>query len=117
MTQHPDHSVLEIASCVRVLEPGMYIFRYASKLPEGLSICFSLQSTPLGRGVVDFFPAEGVSRNTLAVLGDCIVGRVKGGQAGLLITEFRNTKDASIKAELRIDRIDTSESLVRSSVN
>lgn len=111
-----DNSGLEISSSIQVLEPGMYIFRYASKLPEGISICFSLQSTPLGRGVVDFFPAEGVSRNTLASLGDCIVGRVKGGQAGLLITEFRNTPDVSVKAELRIDRIDTSENLVRSAV-
>lgn len=112
MLRDNDNS-LEISSSIQVLEPGMYIFRYASKLSDDVSICFSLQSTPLGRGVIDFFPAEGISRNTLAHLGDCIVGRVKGGQAGLLITEFRKNVSSDVQASLRIDRIDTSESLAR----
>lgn len=107
-------SELEITSTLKLLEPGMYIFRYASKLPEGEMICFTLQATPLGKGMVDFFPAEGVSRNTLAKLGDCIVGRVKGAATAVLVTEYRQTGNPSLKADLRVDRIDTSEAIISS---
>ncbi len=110
---HKESQGLEVSSSLQVLEPGMYLFRYASQLPEGELICFTLQATPLGKGSIDFFPAEGVSRNTLARLGDCIVGRVKGAAAGLLITEYRQTEDGRLQADLRIDRIDTSAAIIR----
>ena len=111
---HTQDSELEITSSLKLLEPGMYIFRYASKLPEGEMICFTLQGTPLGKGMIDFFPAEGVSRNTLAKPGDCIVGRVKGAATGVLVTEYRQTGNPSLQADLRIDRIDTSEAIIAS---
>lgn len=110
---HQENQGLEVSSTLQVLEPGMYLFRYASQLPESALICFTLQATPLGKGTIDFFPAEGVSRNTLARLGDCIVGRVKSAPAGLLITEYRQTDDDSLQADLRIERIDTSAAIIR----
>lgn len=109
---HTQDGKLDVSSSIRILEPGMYIFRYASQLPEAAMICFTLQATPIGKGTIDFFPAEGVSRNTLAKLGDCIVGRVKGAVTALLVTEYRQTPDSSLHADLRIDRIDTSEAII-----
>lgn len=111
---HTQDSELEITSSLKLLEPGMYLFRYASKLSAEDMICFTLQATPLGKGMIDFFPAEGVSRNTLAKLGDCIVGRVKGANTGVLITEYRQTANPELRADLRIDRIDTSEAIISS---
>ena len=90
----------------------MYIFRYASQLPEGQEVCITLQQAPLGKGTVDFFPAEGVSRNTLARLGDCVVLRVKGGKGAVLVTEYHRASQA-VSVDLRVDRIDTSETIAR----
>ncbi len=69
---------LKISSRVTLLEPGMYIFRYASQPPADKPVCIALQQAPLGKGSIDFFPAEGVSKNMLTKLGDTIVARVKG---------------------------------------
>lgn len=103
---------LDIISKIDVLEPGMYIFRYASPTPAEALVCFTLQATPLGKGVIDFFPAEGVTRNTLAKLGDCLIARVKNGPTGVLITEYRQTEANELHIDLRIDRIDTSEAII-----
>lgn len=103
---------LKLNSRVLALESGMYIFRYASQLPEGQEVCITLQQAPLGKGTVDFFPAEGVSRNTLARLGDCVVIRVKGGKGAVLVTEYHRASQA-VSVDLRVDRIDTSESIMR----
>ena len=79
---------LKISSRVTLLEPGMYIFRYASQPPADKPVCIALQQAPLGKGSIDFFPAEGVSKNIMTRLGDTIVARVKGGITTVLITEY-----------------------------
>jgi hypothetical protein len=103
---------LKLNSRVLALESGMYIFRYATELPEGQEVCITLQQAPLGKGTVDFFPAEGVSRNTLARLGDCVVIRVKGGKGAVLVTEYQRASQA-VSVDLRVDRIDTSDAIAR----
>lgn len=87
----------------------MYIFRYKLDRQSSSKVCISLSPTPLGDGVIDFFPSEGVRDNTLASPSDCIVARVKGGPAHMLITTFRPEGDNS-NAQLRMDRISTAPS-------
>lgn len=105
---------LKINSRITVLEPGMYIFRYASQPAADKSVRIALQQAPLGQGVIDFFPAEGVSKNILSKLGDCIIGRVKGGVTTVLITEYYLANTDIEPVDLRIDRIDTSAAIMRS---
>ncbi len=112
----PSHTLdgLKISSRVTLLEPGMYIFRYASQPPQDKPVCIALQQAPLGKGSIDFFPGEGISKNMLHKLGDTIVARVKGGATTVLITEY-HMFDATIEPiDLRIDRIDTSPAIMRS---
>ena len=104
---------LKITSRVTLLEPGMYIFRYASQPPAGKPVCIALQQAPLGKGAIDFFPGEGVSKNMLAKLGDTIVARVKIGIATVLITEYHMFDESIDPIDLRIDRIDTSPAIMR----
>ncbi len=104
---------LKISSRVTLLEPGMYIFRYASQPPAEKPVCIALQQAPLGKGSIDFFPAEGVSKNMLTKLGDTIVARVKGGVTTVLITEYHMFDDVIEPVDLRIDRIDTSTAIMR----
>ena len=104
---------LKITSRITLLEPGMYIFRYASQPIAERSVCIALQQAPLGKGAIDFFPAEGVSKNMLTKLGDCVVGRVKGGVATVLITEYYLADVEIDPVDLRIDRIDTSSAIMR----
>ncbi|MCK2124204.1 MULTISPECIES: hypothetical protein [Pseudomonas] len=104
---------LKISSRVTLLEPGMYIFRYASQPPAEKPVCIALQQAPLGKGSIDFFPAEGVSKNMLTKLGDTIVARVKGGVTTVLITEYHMFDDVIEPIDLRIDRIDTSPAIMR----
>lgn len=104
---------LKITSRVTLLEPGMYIFRYASQPIAERSVLIALQQAPLGKGVIDFFPAEGVSKNMLTRLGDCIIGRVKGGISTVLITEYYLADLDIDPVDLRIDRIDTSPAIMR----
>lgn len=104
---------LKISSRVTLLEPGMYIFRYASQPPADKPVCIALQQAPLGKGSIDFFPAEGVSKNMLTKLGDTIVARVKSGVATVLITEYHMFDDIIDPVDLRIDRIDTSPAIMR----
>ncbi|WP_254912426.1 hypothetical protein [Pseudomonas putida] len=91
----------------------MYIFRYASQPPADKPVCIALQQAPLGKGSIDFFPAEGVSKNMLTKLGDTIVARVKGGVTTVLITEYHMFEDVIEPVDLRIDRIDTSPAIMR----
>jgi hypothetical protein len=111
----PSHTLdgLKISSRVTLLEPGMYIFRYASQPPANKPVCIALQQAPLGKGSIDFFPAEGVSKNMLSKLGDTIVARVKGGVTTILITEYHMFDDVIEPVDLRIDRIDTSPAIMR----
>lgn len=104
---------LKISSRVTLLEPGMYIFRYASQPSADKPVCIALQQAPLGKGSIDFFPAEGVSKNMLTKLGDTIVARVKGGVTTVLITEYHMFDDVIDPVDLRIDRIDTSPAIMR----
>ncbi len=101
-----------VASRVVPLEPGMHIFRYATVVPGDQAVLISLQSSPMGKGQVDFFPGEGVTRNTLVKLGDCVIARVKGAAAGILVTEYRSP-NATAHVDLRLDRIDTTEAIIR----
>ncbi len=102
---------LQLNSRIAVLDLGMYIFRYSMPAGEAhRSSCLTLHHSPIGKGSVDFFPSEGVSRNTLTTPGDCVVVRVKGAQASVLVTEF-HPKNESNRIHLRIDKIDTSLSL------
>ncbi len=104
---------LKISSRVILLEPGMYIFRYASNPPADKPVCIALQQAPLGKGSIDFFPAEGVSKNMLTKLGDTVIARVKGGVTTVLITEYHMFDDAIEPVDLRIDRIDNSPAIMR----
>ena len=104
---------LKITSRVTLLEPGMYIFRYASQPLADKPVCIALQQAPLGKGAIDFFPAEGISKNMLAKLGDTIVARVKNGIATVLITEYHMFDESIDPIDLRIDRIDTSPAIMR----
>ncbi|MDZ5601462.1 hypothetical protein SJI00_01510 [Pseudomonas sp. RP23018S] len=91
----------------------MYIFRYASQPPADKPVCIALQQAPLGKGSIDFFPGEGISKNMLNKLGDTIVARVKGGIATVLITEYHMFDDTIEPIDLRIDRIDNSPAIMR----
>lgn len=108
--QAPEKSTaLQISSQVSRLDTGMYIFRYKLDAQSTSKVCISLSPTPLGDGVIDFFPSEGVRDNTLASPSDCIVARVKGGPTNILITTFRSEGDTS-DVQLRMDRISTAPS-------
>ncbi|MCQ4321751.1 hypothetical protein [Stutzerimonas stutzeri] len=103
---------MKINSRVAVLDLGMYIFRYS--VPAGDThrrSYLSLHQSPIGKGSVDFFPGEGVSRNTLTAPGDCVIVRVKGAQASVLVTEY-HPENESNRIHLRLDKIDTSASLI-----
>lgn len=98
---------LFIHSRIASLEVGMYLFRLvADAASEAATKTFlSLNQSPIGKGAVDFFPGEGISRNTLSKPGDCVVVRVKGGSAGVLITEYKPERETR-PVQLRIDRIE-----------
>lgn len=100
-------SSLSIHSRIASLEAGMYLFRLiADAAAEATNHTFvSLNQSPIGKGAVDFFPGEGISRNTLSKAGDCVVVRVKGGSAGVLITEYKPEAETR-PVQLRIDRIE-----------
>lgn len=107
---------LKLSSRIAVLDLGMYIFRYS--VPAGdtqRKSCLTLHQSPIGKGSVDFFPGEGVTRNTLTTPGDCVIVRVKGAQASVLITEYHPESESN-RIQLRIDKIDTSASLALAAV-
>lgn len=102
----PD-SELKVSSRLALVSAGLYVIRYITGPMDDCASCVTLSPSPIGKGTVDFFPAEGISRNTLAKPGDCLVMRVKGEQASVLITEFRTSGNAR-PIELRFDCIATS---------
>jgi len=101
-----NHS-LKVSSRIAVLDVGMYIFRYVSDTSAPKNSSLSLHQAPIGKGAVDFFPASGITRNTLTAPGDCIIVRIKGAQASVLITEY-HPEGESAAIQLRIDQINTS---------
>lgn len=101
---------LTVSSRIVVLNVGMYIFRYIADTPASpRNSSLSLHQAPIGKGVVDFFPASGVVRNTLTTPGDCVVVRIKGAQASVLVTEY-HPEGESAAIQLRIDQISTAPS-------
>lgn len=76
---------IEVSSKLAYLQPGMYLVRL---MDGALGNVLMLSATPVGRGTLDFFPGDGVLRNTLAKVGDCIVVRVNVALGSLLLTEF-----------------------------
>jgi hypothetical protein len=94
---------IEVSSKIAYLQPGMYIIRLATEAPGNV---ITLNPTPVGRGTVDFFPGDGVVRNTLAKAGDCVVVRVKADVGSLLLTEFHKAGQQQ-QMKLKIDRVAT----------
>ncbi|UOD51413.1 hypothetical protein [Orrella daihaiensis] len=94
---------IEVSSKIAYLQPGMYIIRLASEAPGNV---ITLNPTPVGRGTVDFFPGDGVVRNTLAKVGDCVIVRVKAAVGSLLLTEFHKAGQQQ-QMKLKIDRVAT----------
>lgn len=94
---------IEVSSKIAYLQPGMYIIRLASEAPGNV---MTLNPTPVGRGTVDFFPGDGVVRNTLAKVGDCVIVRVKAAVGSLLLTEFHKAGQQQ-QMKLKIDRVAT----------
>lgn len=96
---------IAISSRLTLLEPGMWVIRYQSFTGNTATPAVSLNSSFVGNGVIDFFPAEGVKKNTLIKPGDSIIVRVQEAHAGLLISEFHQNGQPT-QIQLRIDRID-----------
>jgi len=94
---------VEVSSRIAYLQPGMYIIRLASEAPGNV---ITLYPTPVGHGTVDFFPGDGVVRNTLAKVGDCVILRVKAAVGSLLLTEFHKAGQQK-QMKLKIDRVAT----------
>ncbi|WPL18682.1 hypothetical protein Thiowin_03767 [Thiorhodovibrio winogradskyi] len=96
------------------LTSGLYLFRYATEAPDSDQIPVTVNTTPAGNGIVDFFPGEGVSRNTLRKLGDTLVVRVLRADATVLLAKYRVPGvTEGREAEVQIDRVDTSGRFVR----
>lgn len=105
-----EQSALKITTRVVMLTPGLYTFRYATQSDSSQPpVPVTLQPAPLGSGSVDFFPAEGVSRQTLRTFGDCIVARVQRAEIGILIAQYHVPSAHGVQdVDIRIDQIDTS---------
>jgi hypothetical protein len=103
----------EFTSRILQLAAGMYIFRFATRLAGNQQAFVSLQHSLAGSGSVEFFPAADVRHNTLCKLGDCVVARVEGESASVLITQYSPAGQPPTVVDLRVDRIDTSEAIVR----
>lgn len=99
---------IAVSSSLRVLAPGMWIIRYFDGGSSTTPPAVILNPSPIGKGSVDFFPGDGVTRNTLAKAGDCMIARVKGESASILISELHPAGQQQAQVKLRIDKIDTS---------
>jgi hypothetical protein len=97
-------SDISIDSSLQQLEPGMWIFRYVGHTGASIPPLVNLNPAPFGKGVIDFFPSEGVSRNTLVKPGDCIIARVKTAKAAVMISEYHPAGQHA-KVTLKLDRI------------
>ena len=95
---------IKIESSLTQLEPGMWIFRYVSHTGSAVPPLVNLNPAPFGKGVIDFFPSEGVTRNTLVKPGDCIIARVKTAKAAVMISEYHLAGQAA-KVTIKLDRI------------
>lgn len=98
-------SDIAIASSLKQLEPGMWIFRYINHTGGAVPPLVNLNPAPFGKGSIDFFPSEGVTRNTLVKPGDCIIARVKTAKAAIMISEYHLAGQSS-EVTLKLDRID-----------
>lgn len=98
---------VSVSSSLRVIEPGLWIIRYFDCGGATAPPAVMLNPAPIGKGSLDFFPGEGVTRNTLTKPGDCIIARVKGEAASLLVSEL-HPKGQQAQVKLRIDKVDTS---------
>ena len=98
-------SDIAITSSLKQLEPGMWIFRYVAHTPAAVPPLVNLNPAPFGKGTIDLFPSEGVTRNTLVKPGDCIIARVKTARAALTISEYHMAGKSS-EVTLKLDRID-----------
>jgi hypothetical protein len=96
---------LQILSKLVLLEKGLHLFRIIENPVAGTAF-LGLGAAPVGSGRVDFFPAESVTHLTLRRAGDCIVVRVSGDRAGLLVTEYQLGEGGG-DIKLRIDRVAT----------
>lgn len=97
---------IEVSSKLAYLKPGMYLVRLVDGGPGNVLL---LSATPVGRGALDFFPGDGVLRNTLSKVGDCIVVRVNGALGSLLLTEFHKIGNQQ-RITVKIDQV-TKENL------
>lgn len=98
-------SDIEIVSSLKQLDPGMWIFRYVNHTGGAVPPLVNLNPAPFGKGVVDFFPSEGVTRNTLVKPGDCIIARVKTAKSAIMISEYHLAGQSS-EVTLKLDRIE-----------
>lgn len=98
-------SDIKIESSLTQLEPGMWIFRYVSHTASNVPPLVNLNPSPFGKGSIDFFPSEGVTRNTLVRPGDCIVARVKTAKSAIMISEYHLAGQPA-KVVIKLDRID-----------
>ena len=96
---------LQVTSQLMLLDQGLHLIRIAEVQVSGVTI-LGLNSTPVGHGKIEFFPAENVTDLTLRQAGDCIVARVSGDKAGLLVTEYK-VGNGGGEIKLRIDRVAT----------
>ena len=99
-------SDIKIESSLTQLEPGMWIFRYVGHSGGKVPPLVNLNPAPFGKGSIDFFPSEGVTRNTLVKPGDCIVTRVKSDKAAVMISEYHLASQPA-QVTIKLDRIGT----------
>jgi hypothetical protein len=97
---------IQVSSKLAYLKPGMYLVRLVD---GGLGSVLMLSATPVGRGSLDFFPGDGVLRNALSKVGDCIVVRVNNALGSLLLTEFHKPGQQQ-RVTVKIDQV-TQENL------
>lgn len=96
---------ITITSRVSILTPGMWAFRYAGHSARLAVPVVSLNPSCIGDGQADFFPGEGVRKNTLAKPGDSLIVRVQGSPCGILVTEYHLPGEPA-GIQLRVDRLD-----------
>ncbi|NBC47682.1 MAG: hypothetical protein GVY22_06790 [Gammaproteobacteria bacterium] len=114
-TKPTSNVTVKVDTQIVSLVPGLYLFRYASDIPEGQQVPATLQAAPVGEGNVDFFPGVNVLGNTLRQLGDCVVVRVARAEAGVLIAKYRVPgHSASGPVQIQVDFVDNSGRFVRS---
>jgi hypothetical protein len=104
---------LQVTTNIVSLPPGLYAFRYkADRSEPGSQYTAGLMRAPLGSGTVEFFGTGGAASHDgndaeLRHLEDCVVVRVSGETASVLIAEYFEDKAAlTSRMEIVIDRLD-----------